>query len=809
MALELSAKAALYAQGTNVSQQIILEIDGIDLVFGAVEVLKVAKIGDDDLDIDGTWLIGGNYPNPKQRDYISLNKTSKNITQQLRQDKGATSSVSKVKIELLDKDNYLTQLFAPGYAIDDILSARAKVYLNFAQGAHPEDSIEIFSGIIDDVQFPSGTVILSIAHPEQLKRQEIFQQVTTQLNGAIDSSQTTITVDSTENFITPNADTSVKTYIRIEDEIIEYTGLTATTLTGCVRGQLNTIAAEHDDDTETITYYRLIGEAIDLALKLMISGCGTFGESTSVYRFVKQEDNSLIDNTIAFTGINVKQKFGLSEGDFVTVTGATNAANNVSAREILSIEQTDNGSYIVVDGTALVEEIDTSAVCSFTSQYDTLPTGCGLSLTPDQVDVDGHNDLNLVYGSSYHSYDFYLNDTINGKTFIEEEIYFPSGLYSIPRKGRASVGSTNPPLAGSDTKKIGLSEVIAPDKIQIGRSINGNFYNAIVYKYDKDSIEDKYLKGTITLNETSTNRIKVGSRPMTIKSSGIRSDGAANINIQSRKFLDRYKFAAESLTFNVMYDTGLDIEVGDIVIFGDADMKMTDIKTGTRDFAPRLMEVTNKNFNLSTGQIKLQITDTAFDIGSRFVSISPASKLDSGCTTTSLKLKKEFTIKGLERAKWEQYIGENLVVRNNDFSFNESTTITSFDSVDNTKVTISPALSTAPSEDYILEVPAYTGDSDTNKFVKQLHGSLTPQVNITSGTSDTEFVVDSATNLFVGAKLYVHNSDFSVLSEEVEISDITGLNITVSESLGFTPASGYFVEGVGFISDEGDAYLIT
>ena len=61
------------------------------------------------------------------------------------------------------------------------------------------------------------------------------------LNGAINNSVTTITVDSTASF--PSAGT-----ILIDDEQISYTGKSSTQFTGCTRAQNSTAAASHDDD---------------------------------------------------------------------------------------------------------------------------------------------------------------------------------------------------------------------------------------------------------------------------------------------------------------------------------------------------------------------------------------------------------------------------------------------------------------------------------------------------------------------------------------------------------------------------------
>jgi len=69
----------------------------------------------------------------------------------------------------------------------------------------------------------------------------VGQALSNQLNGAINNSVTTITVDSTANF--SDAGT-----VEIDSERITYTGKTSTTLTGCTRGAEGTSAASHLDN---------------------------------------------------------------------------------------------------------------------------------------------------------------------------------------------------------------------------------------------------------------------------------------------------------------------------------------------------------------------------------------------------------------------------------------------------------------------------------------------------------------------------------------------------------------------------------
>lgn len=75
------------------------------------------------------------------------------------------------------------------------------------------------------------------------------------LNGAHNSSVTTININTTA-LLKPAG------FVKIDDEIIRYTGKTATTLTGCERGSLGTAAASHSDNAAVFPYYRVLVRTI-------------------------------------------------------------------------------------------------------------------------------------------------------------------------------------------------------------------------------------------------------------------------------------------------------------------------------------------------------------------------------------------------------------------------------------------------------------------------------------------------------------------------------------------------------------------
>ena len=80
----------------------------------------------------------------------------------------------------------------------------------------------------------------------------------TQLNGALSSSTTTVSVDSTTGF--PSVG-----FFAIDNELVSYTGLTTTSFTGCTRGENGTTATTHTDDSIVVQSDMLIRQlAIDM-----------------------------------------------------------------------------------------------------------------------------------------------------------------------------------------------------------------------------------------------------------------------------------------------------------------------------------------------------------------------------------------------------------------------------------------------------------------------------------------------------------------------------------------------------------------
>lgn len=787
MAIELTAKAELLSQKTNIQQQIVLQIDGIDTIYGAVHVIKRLEYGDDGAEYGIGLVYGGGLQDPNSKDYISLKGTTKNITQQLRQDKGGSGSVSSVTIELVDKNQFVSKEFTS----TEILSKKANVYLMFQGSLFPQDAIKIFSGNISSRNYGSGLVKIKVDHPENLKRQELYQVIDTELTASVTDVQTIIPIKTVAGLVPGTSE--LRTFVRVNDEIIEYTGINNFDLVGCTRGSLLTTAAAHDSGDSVTSFYELSGSPVPLALKLMLSGRGMAGaEFVAAINQVSLLEN--IQNAVFFYEYNIQEKLGLVVGDTVTISDSAN--NNFTNRPIVSFHQNVDGSYFVVGGaedlvTELASETNIPTI-AWKSKYDVSLEGG--KLAPSEVDIAGHEDLEDLLGSSFPDYRFYLKESMNLKEFLEKEIYFPVGLYQVPRKGRASVGATLPPVAVAQSKTIGSDQVVNASKIEINRSTNENFYNAIVYKYEVDVLEDKFLAGNITTAEDSFNQINVGVNPLRIEAKGFRNDEATTnfIESQARRFADRYQFAAESITVDVNYKTGFNIDIADTVIFGDAGLQIVDKTKNSRDFEARIMEVANKSLSMTNGRIRLKLIDTAFGTNVRYATMSPSSFVQGG-TTTLLKVADE-----AERAKWVQYIGNTLLIHSEDYSFQENVTLVT---VSNDGLVID-TLSTTPIIGHVIDIAFY---DEAEEYLKRLHAYMSPSDQVITGVSTTQFTVSDASNYFIDGEVELHKEDYSVVTDIVAITNIVGTTITV-EDMGVTPDNTYQIDFIGFSSDNGNSY---
>jgi hypothetical protein len=806
--MQLSVTAQALIKEIGINPQIILEIEGLDLIFGALPILKTARWDDDSPEAiwDGGATWDGKFEDVRSRDWISLNETTTNITQQIAPDKGSTSSISTVNISIIDVNNEVSKVIAFDN-ISDILGRKATFSIGFAQGAHPEDSNPIFRGVVVDFFSEAGKIMISLASPEVFKRQLFLEKFQTEITAALTNSQTTIPVASTAG-IYPAQD-ALNSFIRIDDEIMQVVSIDSDTQVTVIRAQLNTLANPHDSEASVDTFYTLTGKPLDLALKVMLSSEGNaYFESLDVPKSIEFVSlTEQIQNALIFDYFDIKEKTGLNIGDSIQLDSALNTGT-YTIDFFGSLPS--GGSYIVLNE-SLNLEVEYTGTFKYKSKYNTLSTGLGMLTS--EVDVDQFELIDVQYGNNFVEYEIYIKDSIdNAKDFIDSQIFFPQGLYSIPRKARSSVKFVAPPFSSDIVPYIGIDNVLNASKIKQRRSVHKFHYNTFVYRYNVDSIEDKYLTGKVIISADSLDRIPVGKKQLRIESDGLRNTPETSNMISNvgQRQLDRYQYAPVYYDdIEVNYKTGYALEVGDVVPFGGTELKISDLQTGAQGTKFELFEIINKSLNVKNGNIKLSLVSTAFDIASRYAVVGLSSILGEGSTVNRIRIERFLDTEEYfqESDKWLDYIGQIVAVRSPDYTYYHEVEFKGVDPSDNGFLLLDESLPSAPLAGYIIEPADYADQATVNDRFKIEFAHFNAEAKITAVTSQTVFEVDSPSKLVVGSFIVVNSKDYTrdSLGKKLKIDSIVGNQVTLDTSIGFVPVVGDLVNNSDY-QDGGSPY---
>ena len=898
MALTLTATLNNLSKETTKEPQIILEIDGCPIIFGASDILSLWKF-DDGLFFDEEGLFFDQpFADPNSRDYISLKQTTKNISQQVLPDKSGTGSISTAIIDIVDINQEVTQIFGFGNYFDELLGRDATLYVSFSGASHPEDSLPVLSGYIDDYKNIAGSFLISISHPENLKRQEIFVPYNSKSTEALiykdllvqniyweqrdkdaeplkieyvsggslqaeyltvnNSIRITITGTETADEIKNHVeDTSVKinevaklsivgdgatvqttyplttffvqtefdvetttglldsqdnftSYIRMNDEVMKVISYTETSIE--VERNIKGTPQSHGPDTTIDSVYNIQDDPVTMALKIYLSDKDkkSFGDGT--IKSINQITTTLYkENSIYLEAQDVERDYGIIENDIIILSGTLSDGEY----NIVSIENIDTGQIITVDG-ALTTEIEATGAIAFRSQFNVYPDG--LAMTNREVDVQGHIDELTFNPNTFPQMEFELVEEINGKDFVDKELYYPNSLYSVPRKAKVSLKLVKPPLSLEETVVLDEENILNMEQVKVSRSTHKFMYNNILYKYEKDLISDKFLTGKLFVDNNSLERIGAGRiiKQLKIESNGLR-DNAETDNLilrQTQRLFDRYKNAAQMISnVSVLYGTGLSIEIGDIVVFGSETMPLSDLSTGERIFKPRFVEVINKSLDITTGRVKLDLLETAYDLEARYGIIGFSSVVDAGSSTDRIKLKQSYYTGDydIETDKYTNYIGQRLWIHNDDYTYSEIRTLLQIDPANQDYILLQTPLPTPPAEGYIVEPPLYAeGSSEIDSFYKDQFCYLNGTAEIVNGIDTKTFEVSDSSDLQVGYLTYIHSDDYtrdSFPDGESRIVDIIGNVVYLESDINFVPQSGDKMKLVGY-KDGGAAYRI-
>ncbi|NDD53345.1 hypothetical protein EBZ39_05645 [bacterium] len=808
----------------------VFEIEGVSAVYAIQATFRKWQYGD-------PYIYGNNpllYYNARvqvgnNKLYIS-DKSTMTISQRIEPEQGRAST-STFSVVLIDKNAEISSLVGTaGSVVSEIMGRACKILVGFADTNYPSDYYVAFRGVITNIQTQSGQVTFTVGDANQKRRQAIFKVQKTLTTSLINSSTLTIPVVDAADFYQPilgpdgTFDSNVSLFCTLENETVQYSTSTTTQINAVTRGARGTLAASHNASTEVTHTCQITGHPLTLALKMMLSGWGGPFQTGIPPQAVGTNLVPLsgVTNAICLPATkNAKLDYGLTVGDWVTISGST--LGNNGTYQITGIEDGLEPDNVLRIATSLTLETGGTLALALRSKYDTLPVGMGIKLSPKDVDVAGHEELRDIYLSdSVYNMSLYVNAQQVGKDYIESQIYLPIGCYSLTRYGQLSVNQTRAPIATASLQILNLGNIIDAENITNNRGLNTRkFFNSIQFQYDVLDDNSTYTSVLRSLDTNSLNLIGITSL-LPLQSQGLKTSlGAATlISKVSLNLLNRYKRGAFEIALKTNFQVGARIEAGDVVAVQDNGyLQITDFNTGARNIGTQLYEVTDRTMDLKTGQVTLKlvsgITGSASD---RFGTVSPSSIVSAAApsTATSIRVDSSYNPSGTadETTKWRDYIGQPIRVRNEDYSVIEDNILISVSnaSVPYTLNLASP-LSFTPLAGYICEIPPYptSTSSGVNALYKAVHCFTDPIVTVVSGISAFSFTVSALdiVKFHVNTPIYVRKDDFSVISPSVVVSAVntTTNTVTVVSSLGFTPVATDKVELIGF-ADSGAGYRI-
>lgn len=197
----------------------------------------------------------------------------------------ATSSIGNISVRIQDTNDLFTALVYSKLAGGDGLRhKRIRVYLGY-RGLAWSDYTLFHTQRINDWKYNNGEYIITCKDIQRSERKDIFIPKQTLLDAELDTTAAEFDSGTGTGVVTVKDTTYLQTvyhgsawddgtsaeygYIKIDDEVIRYTGKTATTLTGCVGGRLGTRRTLHTTDTTSDETKKKVLEFIFLDLPVV------------------------------------------------------------------------------------------------------------------------------------------------------------------------------------------------------------------------------------------------------------------------------------------------------------------------------------------------------------------------------------------------------------------------------------------------------------------------------------------------------------------------------------------------------------
>jgi hypothetical protein len=198
-----------------------------------------------------------------------------------------TTTISSFSFKLLDKDGIVTSLVLGDAA--QLIGQAVEIYLGRSNvGMDFADYFKLPTTYITKCDHSENAYNFNSSEQTERMAKPIYDTISALAVDILAATATWTMRDSITNFPTSG-------FLKCNDEFVSYTGLDLVNnrITGVVRGELNSIPAAHDANTDVLLAEAITDNPLNIILKLLISGGG--GGTYDVLKSGLGISNTLID----------------------------------------------------------------------------------------------------------------------------------------------------------------------------------------------------------------------------------------------------------------------------------------------------------------------------------------------------------------------------------------------------------------------------------------------------------------------------------------------------------------------------------
>ena len=275
----------------------------------------------------------------------------------------AAATIGNINFTLVDVGGAVTTALGGQLALGrSTRLQRVRVYMGY-EGFAWADYVLVQTQLVQDIAYNAGAYKFGCLDVQRQLRNDVFDVAKTTLTLSALASDTTINVVGTGAFAmlehgtsysdAPSVDPpgSIKVgYIRIENEIIRYTGISGTSFTGCTRGALGTIAVDHlvdpsatTDQTTPVAEYVYFELPLIKALYAILTG-RVLGTDNLFLRSEEFDNASWSKTNVTVTADDVAGPDGTLTADKLAATAS--AATSISQAATVAATKATFSVYI-------------------------------------------------------------------------------------------------------------------------------------------------------------------------------------------------------------------------------------------------------------------------------------------------------------------------------------------------------------------------------------------------------------------------------------------------------------------------------